>query len=98
MLYTPLLLDHNYKTKYVKPLNFKITMSESDEDDIIPTEADNSGDENEITDDCAVLINKEAGTLLNSMKNQENVTGQSLKTVLNYFLIKIIQPLKANIA
>lgn len=31
MLYTPLLLEHNYKTKHVKPLNVTFAVSDPDE-------------------------------------------------------------------
>lgn len=31
VLYTPLLLEHNYKTKHVKPLNVTFAVSDPDE-------------------------------------------------------------------
>lgn len=69
-MYTPLLLDHNYKTKHLKPVNVTFALPESD-DDIPLTDGENSGEENEITDDCAALINNEAGSIINSIKAQE---------------------------
>lgn len=76
VLYTPLLLDHNYKTKHVKPLNVTFALPESD-DEIILTDGENSGEENEVTDECAVLINTEAGAILNNIKAQEKAASMS---------------------
>lgn len=76
VLYTPLLLDHNYKTRHVKPLNVTFAMSES-EDDILLTDGENSNEDNEVTDECAVLINTEAGSVMNEIKAQEK-SGSSL--------------------
>lgn len=70
VLYTPLLLDHNYKTRHVKPLNVTFAMSESDED-VILTDGENSNEDNEITDECAVLINTEAGSIMNEIRAQK---------------------------
>ncbi|KAK6639579.1 hypothetical protein RUM43_007852 [Polyplax serrata] len=71
VLYTPLLLDHNYKTRHVKPLNVTFAMSESDDDVNVMTDGENSNEDNEITDECAVLINNEAGSIMNDLRAQK---------------------------
>ncbi|KAK2588447.1 hypothetical protein KPH14_004440 [Odynerus spinipes] len=58
VLYTPLLLEHNYKTKHVKPLNVTFAVSDPDEENLL-TDGEGSGgdvDDQEVTDECAMLI------------------------------------------
>lgn len=79
VLYTPLLLDHNYKTRHLKPLNVTFAMSES-EDDIIATDGENSNEDNEITDECAVLINTEGRSVINNFRGSKKNGGFSSNT------------------
>ncbi|XP_043271443.1 transmembrane protein KIAA1109 isoform X4 [Venturia canescens] len=58
VLYTPLLLEHNYKTKHVKPLNVTFAVSDPDDENLL-TDGEGSGgdvDDQEVTDECAMLI------------------------------------------
>ncbi|KAF7987765.1 hypothetical protein HCN44_003628 [Aphidius gifuensis] len=58
VLYTPLLLEHNYKTKYVKPLNVTFAVSDPEDENLL-TDGECSGgdvDDPEVTDECAMLI------------------------------------------
>lgn len=59
VLYTPLLLDHNYKLRHPKPMNVSMPVPESD-DEILASEGQ-SADDQEVTDECAVLIDTERG-------------------------------------
>ncbi|XP_057320080.1 bridge-like lipid transfer protein family member 1 isoform X4 [Microplitis mediator] len=59
VLYTPLLLEHNYKTKHVKPLNVTFAVSDPEDENLL-TDGEGSagdGDDQEVTDECAMLIN-----------------------------------------
>nr|CAD7425599.1 unnamed protein product [Timema monikensis] len=56
VLYTPLLLEHNYKSKHVKPLNVTFSLPEPDEENVL-TEGEYSGEDCELTDECAMLLN-----------------------------------------
>ncbi|XP_029046657.1 transmembrane protein KIAA1109 homolog isoform X1 [Osmia bicornis bicornis] len=58
VLYTPLLLEHNYKTKHVKPLNVTFAVSDPDEENLLTDGEGSAGevDEQEVTDECAMLI------------------------------------------
>ncbi|XP_034943286.1 transmembrane protein KIAA1109 homolog isoform X1 [Chelonus insularis] len=58
ILYTPLLLEHNYKTKHVKPLNVTFAVSDPEDENLL-TDGEGSagdGDDQEVTDECAMLI------------------------------------------
>ncbi|XP_012270662.1 uncharacterized protein KIAA1109 isoform X2 [Orussus abietinus] len=58
VLYTPLLLEHNYKTKHVKPLNVTFAVSDPEEENLL-TDGEGSAadvDDQEVTDECAMLI------------------------------------------
>lgn len=55
MLYTPLLLDHNYKLRHLKPLNVTVAVPEED----IPGSDYANPEDHEVTDECAVLIEDE---------------------------------------
>lgn len=61
MLYTPLLLDHNYKLRHLKPLNVTVALPDS-EDEVPGSDGNNSADDNEVTDECAVLIDSDHGS------------------------------------
>ncbi|XP_024891805.1 uncharacterized protein KIAA1109-like isoform X13 [Temnothorax curvispinosus] len=58
VLYTPLLLEHNYKTKHVKPLNVTFAVSDPDEENLLTDGEGSAGDvdDQEVTDECAMLI------------------------------------------
>ncbi|XP_076277867.1 transmembrane protein KIAA1109 homolog tweek isoform X7 [Lasioglossum baleicum] len=58
VLYTPLLLEHNYKTKHVKPLNVTFAVSDPEEENLLTDGEGSAGevDEQEVTDECAMLI------------------------------------------
>ncbi|XP_061939071.1 bridge-like lipid transfer protein family member 1 isoform X15 [Apis cerana] len=58
VLYTPLLLEHNYKTKHVKPLNVTFAVSDPDEENLLTDGEGSTGevDDQEVTDECAMLI------------------------------------------
>ncbi|KAF4529365.1 hypothetical protein B566_EDAN016814, partial [Ephemera danica] len=55
VLYTPLLLEHNYKTKNMKPLNVTFAVQDTDDENIL-TDNENSGEDCEITDECTLLL------------------------------------------
>ncbi|XP_031778307.1 transmembrane protein KIAA1109 isoform X11 [Nasonia vitripennis] len=58
VLYTPLLLEHNYKTKHIKPVNVAYAVSDPEEENAV-TDGEGSGadaDDQEVTDECAMLI------------------------------------------
>lgn len=55
VLYTPLLLDHNYKLRHLKPLNVTVAVPEEE----APGSDYVNLEENEVTDECAVLIDCE---------------------------------------
>jgi hypothetical protein len=54
VLYTPLLLEHNYKTRNMKPLNVTFAVQDTDEENVLTDE--NSGEDGEITDECTLLL------------------------------------------
>ncbi|XP_059485480.1 bridge-like lipid transfer protein family member 1 isoform X2 [Neocloeon triangulifer] len=54
VLYTPLLLEHNYKMRNVKPLNVTFAVQDTDEENILTDE--NSGEDGEVTDECTLLL------------------------------------------
>ncbi|XP_015586515.1 uncharacterized protein KIAA1109 isoform X3 [Cephus cinctus] len=58
VLYTPLLLEHNYKTKHVKPLNITFAVPDPDEENLLTDGEGSAGDvdDQEVTDECAMLI------------------------------------------
>ncbi|XP_012263790.2 transmembrane protein KIAA1109 homolog isoform X5 [Athalia rosae] len=58
VLYTPLLLEHNYKTKHVKPLNVTFAVPDPDEENLLTDGEGSAGDvdDQEVTDECAMLI------------------------------------------
>nr|XP_031841602.1 transmembrane protein KIAA1109 isoform X3 [Nomia melanderi] len=58
VLYTPLLLEHNYKTKHVKPLNVTFAVSDPEEENLLTDGEGSAGevDDQEVTDECAMLI------------------------------------------
>lgn len=51
VLYTPLLLEHNFKSKHVKPLNVTFAVPDPQEEENILTDGELS-----VTDECAMLI------------------------------------------
>ncbi|KAK9502019.1 hypothetical protein O3M35_012630 [Rhynocoris fuscipes] len=65
VLYTPLLLEHNFKTRHniVKPLNVTFAVPDADDENVL-TDGEFSYEDCEITDECAMLLNAEAGTNL----------------------------------
>ncbi|CAH1406051.1 unnamed protein product [Nezara viridula] len=65
ILYTPLLLEHNFKTRHnvVKPLNVTFAIPDADDENVL-TDGEFSYEDCEITDECAMLLNTEAGTNL----------------------------------
>ncbi|XP_049857041.1 transmembrane protein KIAA1109 homolog isoform X4 [Schistocerca gregaria] len=73
VLYTPLLLEHNYKTKYVKPLNVTFTVPEPDEENVL-TDGEGSGEECEVTDECAMLLNTKDASLHKHIRSQDKST------------------------
>ncbi|OAD56139.1 hypothetical protein WN48_04013 [Eufriesea mexicana] len=58
VLYTPLLLEHNYKTKHVKPVNVTFAVTDPDEENLLTDGEGSAGevDDQEVTDECAMLI------------------------------------------
>ncbi|XP_011494762.1 PREDICTED: uncharacterized protein KIAA1109 [Ceratosolen solmsi marchali] len=56
VLYTPLLLEHNYKTKHIKPLNVAFAVSDPEEENFMTDGECSGGDDHEVTDECAMLI------------------------------------------
>ncbi|XP_046477858.1 bridge-like lipid transfer protein family member 1 isoform X1 [Neodiprion pinetum] len=58
VLYTPLLLEHNYKMKHVKPLNVTFAVPDPDEENLLTDGEGSAGDvdDQEVTDECAMLI------------------------------------------
>ncbi|KAK0176217.1 hypothetical protein PV328_000373 [Microctonus aethiopoides] len=56
VLYTPLLLEHNYKTKHVKPLNVTFAVSDPDDENVLTDGEGSAVDDQEVTDECAMLI------------------------------------------
>ncbi|XP_052121267.1 transmembrane protein KIAA1109 isoform X3 [Frankliniella occidentalis] len=51
VLYTPLLLEHNFKSKHIKPLNVTFAVPDLQDDENILTDGELS-----VTDECAMLI------------------------------------------
>jgi hypothetical protein len=54
VLYTPLLLEHNYKTSKMKPLNVTFAIPDTDEENVLTDE--NSGEDGEVTDEFTLLL------------------------------------------
>ncbi|XP_065331514.1 bridge-like lipid transfer protein family member 1 isoform X1 [Cloeon dipterum] len=54
VLYTSLLLEHNYKMRNVKPLNVTFAVQDTDEENVLTDE--NSGEDGEVTDECTLLL------------------------------------------
>ncbi|XP_063234537.1 bridge-like lipid transfer protein family member 1 isoform X2 [Bacillus rossius redtenbacheri] len=69
VVYTPLLLDHNYKSKHIKPLNVTFTAPELDEENVL-TDGEGSGEECEVTDECAMLLNTHGSSLHKGHKDK----------------------------
>ncbi|XP_069702783.1 bridge-like lipid transfer protein family member 1 isoform X3 [Periplaneta americana] len=79
VLYTPLLLDHKYKSKHVKPLNVTFAVPEPDEENVLTDgEGEGSGEECEVTDECAMLLNTEAGGMHKVIKAHDK-SGTGMK-------------------
>ncbi|XP_034234984.1 transmembrane protein KIAA1109 isoform X3 [Thrips palmi] len=51
VLYTPLLLEHNFKSKHIKPLNVTFAVPDPQDEENILTDGELS-----VTDECAMLI------------------------------------------
>ncbi|XP_076663218.1 transmembrane protein KIAA1109 homolog tweek isoform X12 [Andrena cerasifolii] len=78
VLYTPLLLEHNYKTKHVKPLNVTFAVSDPDEENLLTDGEGSAGevDDQEVTDECAMLIHTDHMHKHTHVKNgQDKTTG-----------------------
>ncbi|XP_043249927.1 transmembrane protein KIAA1109 isoform X1 [Colletes gigas] len=78
VLYTPLLLEHNYKTKHVKPLNVTFAVSDPDEENLLTDGEGSAGevDDQEVTDECAMLIHTDHMHKHTHVKSgQEKTTG-----------------------
>ncbi|KAK9299212.1 hypothetical protein QLX08_007719 [Tetragonisca angustula] len=77
VLYTPLLLEHNYKTKHVKPLNVTFAVSDPDEENLLTDGEGSAGevDDQEVTDECAMLIHTD-----HMHKHTHAKTGQDKST------------------
>ncbi|XP_014242068.1 uncharacterized protein KIAA1109 isoform X2 [Cimex lectularius] len=64
ILYTPLLLEHNFKARHnVKPFNVTFAVPDAEDENVL-TDGEFSYEDCEITDECAMLLNTEAGTNL----------------------------------
>ncbi|KAF6208736.1 hypothetical protein GE061_014475, partial [Apolygus lucorum] len=65
VLYTPLLLEHNYKTRHnvMKPLNVTFAVPDAEDENAL-TDGEFSYEDCEITDECAMLLNRDVGTNL----------------------------------
>ncbi|XP_046668210.1 transmembrane protein KIAA1109 homolog isoform X3 [Homalodisca vitripennis] len=70
ILYTPLLLEHNFKSKHLlrKPMNVTFAIPDPDEENVLTDgEGEGSGEECEVTDECAMLLNAEGGSTLHKV-------------------------------
>ncbi|XP_054257192.1 bridge-like lipid transfer protein family member 1 [Macrosteles quadrilineatus] len=74
ILYTPLLLEHNFKTKNLlrKPMNVTFAIPDPDEENVLTDgdgegEGEGSGEECEVTDECAMLLNSDGGSTLHKV-------------------------------
>ncbi|KAJ8666820.1 hypothetical protein QAD02_008482 [Eretmocerus hayati] len=80
VLYIPLLLEHNYKTKHIKPLNVAFAVSDPEEENIM-TDGEGSGaeaDDQEVTDECAMLIHSDHMHKNMHSKGQDKLSGTIL--------------------
>ncbi|XP_014476117.1 PREDICTED: uncharacterized protein KIAA1109 isoform X1 [Dinoponera quadriceps] len=77
VLYTPLLLEHNYKTKHVKPLNVTFAVSDPDEENLLTDGEGSAGDvdDQEVTDECAMLIHADHMHKHIHIKGQDKTPG-----------------------
>ncbi|KAG8228088.1 hypothetical protein J437_LFUL000087, partial [Ladona fulva] len=73
VLYTPLLLEHNYKSSgHLKPLNVAIRIPPTMDEEYLLTDGELSGEECEVTDECTMLLNAEGGSM-HRLKNQDKL-------------------------
>ncbi|XP_046402633.1 transmembrane protein KIAA1109 isoform X3 [Ischnura elegans] len=73
VLYTPLLLEHNYKSSgHLKPLNVAIRIPPTMDEEYLLTDGEISGEECEVTDECTMLLNAEGGSM-HRLKNQDKL-------------------------
>ncbi|GLG98163.1 Uncharacterized protein GBIM_04765, partial [Gryllus bimaculatus] len=81
VLYTPLLLEHNYKSKQLKPLNVRFALpTDFDEENVLTDgEGEGSGEECEVTDECAMLLHTEGSSHKGSLRPSHDKGGPGLK-------------------